>query len=136
MGDSTVIRSGYGITYHSHPWGAQALRGWFPLTVVAVFAGVNGFQPVTTGPGYVAAGVPNAPLGPTVGIPAICCPDISTGRVPLPGVAETGYPVANQQLHRGYIQSWNLIVERKLPGELVASLGYVGSASVQRLRVP
>ena len=59
-----MIRSGYGITYHSHPWGAQALRGWFPLTVVAVFSGVNGFQPVTTDPGYVAAGVPNAPLGP------------------------------------------------------------------------
>ncbi len=47
--DTAVIRSGYGITYHSHPWGAQALRGWYPLTVVAAFSGVNGFQPVTTG---------------------------------------------------------------------------------------
>ena len=131
MNEATVIRGGYGITYNPHPWGAQALRGWFPLTVVATFDGVNGFQPVTTGPGYVSAGVPNAPLGPTVGIPSICCPDISTGRVPLPGVAETGYPVANQQLHRGYIQSWNLIVERKLPWNLVGSLGYVGSASVR-----
>jgi hypothetical protein len=129
--DNTVLRSGYGITYASHPWGAQALRGWFPLTVVAVFEGANGFQPVTTSPGYVAAGVPNAPLGPTVGIPSICCPDISTGRVPLPLVAETGYPVANQELHRGYIQSWNLVAERKLPGDLVASLGYVGSKSVR-----
>jgi Carboxypeptidase regulatory-like domain/TonB dependent receptor-like, beta-barrel len=129
--DSTVIRSGYGITYHSHPWGAQALRGWFPLTVVASFAGVNGFQPVTTGPGYVAAGVPNAPLGPTVGIPSICCPDISTGRVPLPSVAETGYPVANQQLHRGYIQSWNLIFERRFPSHIIGTVGYVGSASVR-----
>jgi hypothetical protein len=129
--NSTVIRSGYGITYHSHPWGAQALRGWYPLTLVAVFSGVNGFQPVTTDPAYVAAGVPNAPLGPTVGIPSICCPDISTGRVPLPAVAETGYPAANQELHRGYIQSWNLIAERKLPADLVASLGYVGSASVR-----
>ena len=128
--DDTVLRSGYGITYASHPWGAQSLRGWFPLTVVAAFSGVNGFQPVTTSPGYVAAGVPNAPLGPTVGIPSICCPDISTGRVPLPLVAETGYPVANQMLHRGYIQSWNLVAERKLPGDLVASLGYVGSKSV------
>jgi hypothetical protein len=127
---STVVRSGYGISYHSHPWGAQALRGWFPLTVVAAFSGVNGFQPVTTGPGYVAAGVANAPLGPNVGIPSICCPDISTGRVPLPLVAETGYPVANQELKRGYIQSWNLIVERRLPADLVASIGYVGTASV------
>ena len=129
--DNTVIRSGYGITYHSHPWGAQALRGWYPLTLVAVFSGVNGFQPVTTDPAYVAAGVPNAPLGPNVGIPSICCPDISSGRIPLPEVAETGYPRANEMLHRGYIQSWNLVAERKFPGQIVATLGYIGSASVR-----
>jgi Carboxypeptidase regulatory-like domain/TonB dependent receptor-like, beta-barrel len=128
---STVIRSGYGITYHSHPWGAQALRGWYPLTLVAVFSGVNGFQPVTTDRAYVAAGIPNQPLGPTVGIPSICCPDIEKGRVPLPAVAETGYPRANETLHRGYIQSWNLIFERKLPAEMVATLGYVGSHSIR-----
>ena len=126
----TVIRSGYGITYHSHPWGAQALRGWYPLTIVAVFAGVNGYQPVTTDPNYVAAGVPNKPLGTGVGIPPICCPDISKGRIPLPSSNEMGYPVANQQLNRGYIQSWNFIIEHKLPGELVTSVGYVGTASV------
>ena len=34
-------------------------------------------------------------------------------------------------LHRGYIQSWNFVVEHKLPGELVTSVGYVGSASVR-----
>ncbi len=127
---STVIRSGYGITYHSHPWGAQALRGWYPLTIVAVFDGVNGYQPVTTDPNYVAAGVPNQPLGPGVGIPAICCPDISKGRIPLPLSNEMGYPVANRQLNRGYIQSWNFIIERTLPGQLVTSVGYVGTASV------
>ncbi|MEO8077422.1 MAG: TonB-dependent receptor [Acidobacteriota bacterium] len=128
--NSTVIRSGFGITYASHPWGAQALRGWFPLTVVATFSGINGFQPVTTDRAYVAAGVPNAPLGPNVGIPSICCPDISKGRIPLPLVAETGYPVANQLLHRGYIKSWNFVIERTLPAKMVASIGYVGSASV------
>ena len=129
--NSTVIRSGYGITYHSHPWGAQALRGWFPLTVVAVFEGVNGYQPVTTDPTYVKDGVPNEPLGPNVGIPSILGFDISTGRVPLPAPAETGYPVANRLLNRGYIQSWNFMVERKLPGEIVTSVGYVGSSSVR-----
>ncbi|MBI1790287.1 MAG: TonB-dependent receptor [Acidobacteria bacterium] len=130
VSSSTVIRSGYGITYHSHPWGAQALRGWYPLTVVAVFSGVNNYQPVTTDPNYVAAGVPKEPLGARSGIPAICCPDISKGRIPLPSASEMGYPVANRQLHRGYIQSWNFIVERKLPGELVTTVGYVGTASV------
>ncbi|MBN9663634.1 MAG: TonB-dependent receptor [Acidobacteria bacterium] len=130
LGNDTVIRSGYGITYHSHPWGAQALRGWYPLTLVSVFDGVNGYQPVTTDPNYVKAGVPNQPLGSNVGIIPICCPDISKGRIPLPSSDEMGYPIANQEMKRGYIQSWNFIVEHKLPGEFLTSLGYVGSASV------
>lgn len=130
MGDSTVIRSGYGITYDPRPWGAQALRGWYPLNIVSVFNGVNGYEPVTTDPGYVSAGVPNKPLGADVGIPPICCPDISKGRVPLPGASEMGYPIANQTLTRSYIQSWNFIIERKLPGQLVTSVGYVGTADV------
>ncbi|HWR53500.1 MAG TPA: TonB-dependent receptor [Bryobacteraceae bacterium] len=130
-GNSTVIRSGYGITYHSHPWGAQALRGWYPLTIASSFSATNGFQPVTTDPNYVAAGVPNQPLGPNVGIIPICCPDISQGRIPLPPSVEMGYPEANRELRRGYIQSWNFIVEHKLPGEMVTSIGYVGTASVR-----
>jgi hypothetical protein len=130
LGKDTVIRSGYGITYHSHPWGAQALRGWYPLTLVSVFDGVNGYQPITTDPNYVAAGVPNQPLGPNVGIIPICCPDISKGRIPLPASDEMGYPIANQELKRGYIQSWNFIIEHKLPGEFLTSVGYVGTASV------
>ncbi|HSB18053.1 MAG TPA: TonB-dependent receptor, partial [Bryobacteraceae bacterium] len=128
--NSTVIRSGYGITYHSHPWGAQALRGWYPLTIVAVFSGTNGYQPITTSPSYVEAGVPNKPLGSDVGIIPICCPDISQGRLPLPEVSEMGYPVANRELRRGYIQSWNFILEQKLPGQFVSSVGYVGTGSV------
>jgi hypothetical protein len=127
---STVIRGGYGITYHSHPWGAQALRGFYPLTIVGSFSGINGFQPVTTDPNYVAAGIPNQPLGPKVGILPICCPDISKGRIPLPLSGDMGYPVANRQLKRGYIESWNLTIEQKLPAELVTSIGYVGSQSI------
>jgi hypothetical protein len=34
---------------------------------------------------------------------------------------------------RGYIQSWNFVVERKLPLELVGSVGYVGTKSVRAL---
>jgi len=130
LGRATVIRSGYGLTFHSHPWGSQALRGWYPLTIVAVFSDVNAYQPVTSDPNYIAAGVPNQPLGPTVGIPPICCPDINKGRIPLPSANEMGYPVANRQLNRGYIQSWNFIIERELPSQFVMSAGYVGTASV------
>ena len=33
-------------------------------------------------------------------------------------------------MKRGYIQSWNLIIEQKLPGDLVTSVGYVGNQSI------
>jgi len=127
---STVIRSGYGITYDPKPWGAQALRGWYPLNIVATFSGVNAYQPVTTDPSYVAAGIPHKPLGPQVGILELPGPDISKGRIPLPPAAEMGYPVAYKTLTRGYIQSWNFIIQRELPRQIVASIGYVGSAQV------
>jgi hypothetical protein len=125
-----VIRGGYGMTYASHPWGAQALRGFYPLTLVGSFNGVNGYQPVTTDPNYVKAGIQNAPLGPSVGILPICCPDPSKGRQQLPLSALMGYPAANQEMKRGYIESWNLTIEQKLPGELVTSVGYVGTQSI------
>src|ERR1700686_375436 len=41
-----------------------------------------------------------------------------------------GYPVANTGLNRGYIQSWNFIVKRKLPADFVDWGGYVGKPSV------
>lgn len=130
LGKSTVIRSGYGLTYIPHPWGAQALRGWYPLTIVSTFAGANSYQPIMTDPNYVAAGIPFKPLGPDVGILPIPGPDINKGRIPLPPAADMGYPVANQVLRRGYIQSWNFTIQRELPGQVVVSIGYVGSAMV------
>ena len=131
-----MIRSGYGITYHSHPWGAQALRGWYPLTLVAVFSGINGFQPVTTDPRLRRGGRPECTAGARLsGFHRSAALTSTQGRVPLPSVAETGYPVANQELHRGYIQSWNLIFERKLPATgRVDRIRRVGVC--QRLRVP
>ena len=131
LNDATVIRGGYGITYNPHPWGAQALRGWYPLTVVATFDGVNGYQPVTTSPGYVSAGVPNAPLGPDCRNSIDLLPRHQHGQGSAARRGRDRIPRANEMLHRGYIQSWNLIVERTLPFEIrrIGGLCRVGGAS-------
>ena len=110
----TVIRTGYGITYNPMPL-ARPLRGMFPLVFSATFNSPNSFQPVST----MAQGIPDLVL-----------PDISSGRAPLPATALMRF-IAGNQLHRGYVQSWNFIVEHELPGQITASIGYVGTQTVR-----
>ncbi len=113
LGTRTVIRSGYGLTYNPMPM-ARPLRGFFPLIFAANFNSPNSFQPVRT---------------IEQGIPAIVLPDLSSGRVPLPATAQMRF-IPTSELHRGYVQSWNFVVERQLPGQVVTSVGYVGTRTV------
>jgi len=111
----TVVRTGFGITVDPLPL-ARPLRGFYPLTVGSNFAGANGFSP------YGSL---------STGIPSICCPDISSGTITLPAAAlerSTGSGL----LKRGYIESWNLVVERKLPANFLVSAGYVGTQTVHQ----
>src|SRR5262249_21841348 len=78
------------------------------------FNSPNSFQPVRT---------------VEQGIPPIILPDISSGRVPLPATAQIRF-IPTSKLTRGYVQSWNFVVERELPGQIVTSIGYVGTRTV------
>jgi outer membrane receptor protein involved in Fe transport len=115
LGDKMVVRTGYGLNYDPIPY-SRPLRGFYPLTINAETKAPNSFSYAST----LADGIPPVPL-----------PDLSTGIVPLPGDASERSPWG--YIHRGYVQSWNFTVERKLPEEIVASVGYVGSHSVHLL---
>jgi len=125
VSDKMVVRSGFGITIDPLPL-ARPLRGFYPFTVGSNFEGVDSFAPAgSLSP--LAAPLPSGPI--PVGIPPICCPDISSGTIPLPAQAlERSVPPG--ELKRGYIESWNLIVERRLPGNFLGSVGYVGTQTV------
>lgn len=110
----SVVRAGYGITFNPLPL-ARPLRGSFPLTIAADFQDPNNFQPFNR---------------IEQGIPEFCCPDLSAGVVPLPPTAIIRTPGLGL-LKRGYIQSWNLVVERRLPREFVTSVGYVGTQTTR-----
>ena len=116
MGDSTVIRSGYGMTYDPLPF-SRPLRGPYPATISQNFVGASSY-------------VPFQPL--ELGIPLFSGPDLNSGSIDLPPTVDDRSPWGGM-LHRGYIQSWNFIVERQLPGAVAASIGYVGTQTIHAL---
>jgi hypothetical protein len=110
MNDDTVVRAGYGITYNPLPW-ARPMCGFYPLTIAGSFFNANTFQPFGT---------------LEQGSPPLTGPDLSTGHVPLPLEAAMRTPEPGN-VDRGIIQSWNLFIERRLPSDLSADVGYVGT---------
>lgn len=116
LNEKTVVRAGYGINYDPIPF-SRPMRGRYPLTINFVNTAPNTFAWAST----FEQGVPN-----TVG------PDLSSGVVNLPGNANMRSPWPGL-LHRGYSQTWNLTIERKLPESLVTSVAYVGMHAVHLL---
>src|SRR5215510_10420346 len=117
LGDNTVIRSGYGITYDPLPF-SRPLRGFYPLTIAQQFDFPASYEFY----GTIQQGIPLV-VGPST---------FNTGRVHLPTNVEERTPPGGM-IHRGYIQSWNLMVERKLPSDITLSAGYVGTQATHQL---
>lgn len=127
VGDDMVIRGGYGITYDPMPFG-RPLRGFYPLTIAQQFV-ATALDPTAnenfTPWGFTSA---NRTPGLTVGIPNFTGPDLSSGVVSLPGTVQMRSPYEGT-LKRGYIQSWNLMIERKLIKDIKVEVGYVGTGT-------
>jgi carboxypeptidase family protein/TonB-dependent receptor-like protein len=125
--EKTVIRAGYGQSADPRPFidfrNAYPVINLFAMPAIKFDLGDgrgpvdNAFIPVTT----LRQGLIN-PATP---------PDLTQGVLRLPSnTGTTTYP-ADQQ--RKYIQSFNLIVERELPMQFFASLGYVGTRAVGQM---
>jgi hypothetical protein len=114
--DKTVIRTGYGLNFDPMPF-SRPLRGMYPLTVTFNFDRNNSYELFRT----LADGIP-----PVVG------PDLTPGVLSVPLNADLRTPWGGK-LNRGYIQSWNFTVERRLPTDVIASVGYVGTNSIGML---
>jgi hypothetical protein len=120
--DKTVLRTGFGIT--TDPDTLRGLLQAYPAAVATNINGANGYVPATS----LNAGL----LSPTtqVGIPALAVPDITAGSLPLPATLST--VTIPKTFRRGYIESYNLSIQRELPFKLVTNVAYVGTHSIRQ----
>jgi hypothetical protein len=114
----TVFRVGYGITYDPIPFG-RPLRGPYPATITGDFQRTTDFGWYNN----LSQGIPEIPL-----------PDVSSGIIELPLNVNMGPRSPwGGELRRGYIQSWNATLERKLPWGILGSAGYVATRTIGQL---
>ncbi len=114
--ETFVIRAGFGIT--NDPFeGTELLRNNYPIMVPFGIQIPNSFTPATT----LAAGLPAIPV-PTIP---------SSGILDLP--LDVGYQGVPKNLHRGYIESWNLTLQKELGWGFTGQAGYVATRSVRQL---
>ena len=89
------------------------MRGFYPLTIAYTGAGPNGFIPYgTLGAGHPRRAEPRR------------------GQRQRAAAARRRHADAGAgNIERGTIDSWNMFVERRLPGDISLSTGYVGTAT-------
>jgi hypothetical protein len=114
LNDLTVLRSGYGLTYNPLPF-ARPLRGAYPQTIHNTYVSLNSWQPYGT---------------LQQGIPEFTGPGPDAGVTPLPTTATMRTPDP-ENVHRGYIQSWNASFERQLPFDMSVNAAYVGTRTTR-----
>jgi hypothetical protein len=125
LNQKTVIRAGGGLT--TDPDSLRFMRDSFPEDLAPSYSGASSDSiAIDTANG-------NAPMPlNSYGIPIASAPAInSAGFVSLP--VSGGTNTVRKDYHRGYVESWNLFVERDLGHNIVANVGYVGTHQVRQL---
>jgi carboxypeptidase family protein/TonB-dependent receptor-like protein len=113
--DSTVIRAGYGLTNDPYE-GLEFVRANHPVLLALYNQTPNSLFPVSK---------------LSDGIPPVAAPDEGNGVIDIPtNVGFSGYP---KKFQRGYIQSWNLTVQKELPMGFTGQVGYVATRSTRQL---
>ena len=126
LNNKTVIRTGAGITVD--PDSMRELRDEYPFNQAPNYTSPLGTNTIA----YDTVGQSAMPL--TYGIPIPAVPNYSSGYVALP--VSQGTTAVWPKFRRGYIESWNLFVQRDLGWGFVANAGYVGDLFVRQQSTP
>ncbi|MGA3025447.1 MAG: TonB-dependent receptor [Bryobacteraceae bacterium] len=123
--DRTVVRGGAG--FSEDPDNYRDMRNTYPA-VINYVAQANAYQAAGSLTGANAA----LPQGTVmIGIPPVAGPNIALGTIPLPNNIST-QAIANPY-RRGYIEAYNLEVQRDLGAGFTATVGFVGNHEVRQM---
>ncbi|HET9178563.1 MAG TPA: TonB-dependent receptor [Terriglobia bacterium] len=122
LSDTFVIRAGYGLTVDPYE-AMEPNRNNFPISVPT--------HDTNTLPAGGKGGLlPSGSLA--TGVPAIATPNLGNGIIPVPlDVAFAGYP--SKKFDRGYVQSWNLTLQKELKWGFTGQVGYVATRQTRLL---
>jgi hypothetical protein len=115
LNEKTVLRAGFGITNDPYPV-SRPLRSPYPAVIVDEYIQSNSFTPV----GSFATGIPSVKF-----------PDVSSGVIDIPNTISTNSLQAGK-FRRGYIESFNLTLQRDLGAGFVLQTSYVGTRSIRQ----
>src|SRR5262249_22473862 len=123
LNQKTVVRAGYGISYMPYPDNSYAYN--FPVRQNNGFnsAGNSAFTQVVLPDGRfgsMAVGFPPP-------IPAV----IPSNGIIQPAPLAQDYDVIPLNFHEGYVHSYNVAIQRQLPGSFVFEAAYVGNRGVR-----
>src|SRR5262245_56176031 len=113
--NSFVIRAGYGLNYDPYPLAfVRNLLTNYPNDLLLTLNPANSFQTVSNF---------------KTGIPSVVVPDISSGSITVPAA----YQVRSLAdfYERGYVQSWNLSLQKEFWGGFIAQAGYIGTRQLK-----
>lgn len=127
--EKTVIRSGFGISYTPFQDNTYAYN--FPVRANNSYStsgatGANGY-----GPAVLSDGV--SPATFQTGFPAPVPVNIPTNGLitPTGTLASSAFDVIPLDFKNTYVESWNLAVQRSIPGHFTLDVAYVGNHGVR-----
>lgn len=118
-GNNLVIRGGFSISRYD--------EGWVPMENVTLFGNPGGTQSEFLYPG--SPGLPGATLGSPLTLNTF--PTSFTFPQPesefFPGAS---FSTVDPKIRSPYVQAWNFGIQRKLPGDTIFEISYVGNHAV------
>jgi hypothetical protein len=122
INDKTVARAGYGISTIPFPDNLYAFN--YPVRLNNSYTAPGGTRDAITGSnfGRLSTGFPGAQ--------PLIIPESGIIPVNTPFLVNQDMVVVPEDLKEGYVQSWNVAVQRELPWRFTAEAAYVGNLGV------